>query len=120
MSNQNLLHLSSSLFAFEKSIFFPLFDSFQYPWDIQEEITTFFLKKKKPFKGSYPFVFFQNKNSIFIEEGVTIAPGAFIEGPCYLGKNVSIGHSALIRAGTFLAPNVHIGHCSEISRSIFF
>ncbi len=75
--------------------------------------------KKVDLSSLFPSVYFLNKESICIEKGVQIAPGALIEGPCYLGENVTIGHCALIRKGTFLAANVHIGHCSEISRSIF-
>jgi NDP-sugar pyrophosphorylase family protein len=112
--------ISSHLFAYKESIFFNYFDLCPFPWEVWEHLIAKFFMDKIPFSQKYSGVFFLNKSSIYIEEGVKIAKGATIEGPCYLGKNVTIGTNVSIRAGTFLAPNVCIGHCSEIVRSIFF
>lgn len=60
------------------------------------------------------------KELVTIEEGVTIAPFAYIEGPCYIGKNSRIGHGAFIRPYTYLAEGSVVGHASEVKESIFF
>ena len=120
MNNQIYDTISLALFAFKDSIFSSYFALCPYPWDTKDLLMGKFLENKKPFSENFEGVFFLNKSSIFIEDGVKISKGATIEGPCYLGKNVTIGPGAYIRAGTFLAPNVHIGHCSEVVRSVFF
>jgi NDP-sugar pyrophosphorylase family protein len=56
---------------------------------------------------------------VTIEEGVVIAPYAYIEGPCYIGKNCRIGHGAYIRPYTFLSEGSLVGHASEVKHSIF-
>lgn len=109
-----------SLFDAKTSIFAPFFQKTQYPWEVHELLLSWLLQKKPAESLSFDSVHFENIETIFLEPGVKIAPGAYIQGPCYIGKGVTIGHCAYIRSGTFLAPGVHVGHCSEISRSIFF
>lgn len=49
---------------------------------------------------------------VVVREGARILPGAFIEGPAYVGKNTLVGNSALIRANSFLSAGSVVGnHC---------
>ena len=120
MISQKTILLLHSLFASSSRLLGDLLDRCSSLNQLQELLLMAHLQNSKQILQEFPSVYFLNKESICIEKGVQILPGALVEGPCYLGENVSIGHCAMIRKGTFLAKNVHIGHCSEISRSIFF
>lgn len=61
-----------------------------------------------------------HKERVFIEEGVTFGPYAFIEGPCYIGRGSHIGHAAYVRPYTILCRGSVVGHASEVKGSIFF
>lgn len=47
---------------------------------------------------------------VVIEAGAQILPGAFIEGPVYIGRDVMVGNNALIRPGSFLSRGCIIGN----------
>ena len=50
--------------------------------------------------------------TVVIEPDAQILPGAFVEGPAYIGQGVVVGNGALIRAGSFLSRGSVIGnHC---------
>ena len=116
MIHKKSLPFLSSLFSAKDLVLRNLFEQASSI----EELRDALLKAHNPTRTNltsfFPSVYFLNTETIQIEKGVQIAPGALIEGPCYLGENVTIGHCALIRKGTFLASNVHIGHCSERKR----
>ena len=59
-----------------------------------------------------------NPELITIEKEATIAPGALIEGPCYVGKNCVVGHAAYIRPYTLLEEGCVVGHATEVKHSI--
>lgn len=54
---------------------------------------------------------------IFIDEGVQVLPHAYIQGPCYIGKNSIIKTSAKIYEGTTIGEVCKIG--GEVEESIF-
>ena len=61
-----------------------------------------------------------NPSLIAIGKGCKIYPGAYIEGPCIIGKEVEIGHCAFIRPYSLIGDFCKIGHATEVKHSIFF
>jgi NDP-sugar pyrophosphorylase family protein len=120
MNDQNSQQFLSSLFSAQNSLITPFLEHTLFPWDLHVLLSPLFKENKEAPGSLFPFVHWKDKKHIFIGKGVTIEPGALIEGPCYIGDGVTIGHGALIRGGSFLAPGAYVGHCSEITRSIFF
>jgi UDP-N-acetylglucosamine diphosphorylase / glucose-1-phosphate thymidylyltransferase / UDP-N-acetylgalactosamine diphosphorylase / glucosamine-1-phosphate N-acetyltransferase / galactosamine-1-phosphate N-acetyltransferase len=60
-----------------------------------------------------------NPELISIGKGTVIEPGAYIKGPCVIGRDCQIRHGAYIR-GQFLAGDrCVIGHATEIKNSAF-
>ncbi len=57
---------------------------------------------------------------VFIEENVSIEPGAYIKGPCYIGAGTEIRHTAYIRGQTYIGKNCVVGHATEVKSSVFF
>lgn len=64
------------------------------------------------------FAFLVNPELISIGEGSVIEPGAYIKGPCIIGKNCHIRHGAYIRGDVIVGDNCVIGHTTEIKNSI--
>lgn len=61
-----------------------------------------------------------NPAVIRIGKGSKIYPGAYIEGPCIIGKHVEIGHCAFIRPYSLIGDFCKIGHSTEVKHSVFF
>jgi bifunctional UDP-N-acetylglucosamine pyrophosphorylase / glucosamine-1-phosphate N-acetyltransferase len=57
---------------------------------------------------------------ITVDENAIVEAGAYIEGPCYIGKNSKIRHGAYLRGGVLTGENCLIGHATEVKNSIFF
>lgn len=55
---------------------------------------------------------------ISIDEGTIIEAGAYIRGPCVIGKRCTIRHGAYIRGGLLAGDGCVIGHATEIKNAI--
>jgi NDP-sugar pyrophosphorylase family protein len=64
-------------------------------------------------------VYLVNLSKISIGMGTVVEPGAFIEGPCIIGKNCTIRHGAYIRGNVVMGDGCVIGHDTEVKHSIF-
>ena len=62
--------------------------------------------------------FLINPSEISIGEGSVVDPGAYIEGPCVIGKNCHIRHGAYVRPYLLTGDNCVIGHTTEAKHSI--
>lgn len=59
-----------------------------------------------------------NPETISIGEGTVIEPGAYIEGPCVIGKECQIRHGSYIRPWVITGDCCVIGHATELKASI--
>jgi len=56
---------------------------------------------------------------VVISEGATIAPGAVIEGPVWIGPGATVRTGAYIRGGCWIGGGAVVGANTEVKRSIF-
>lgn len=56
---------------------------------------------------------------MYIDETASIAPGAFVEAPAYLGPGVVVRHGAYIRQDCILLDGSLLGHASEAKGALF-
>ncbi|MEW5986012.1 MAG: glucose-1-phosphate thymidylyltransferase [Chloroflexota bacterium] len=56
---------------------------------------------------------------VFIGEGAVIEPGAYVQGPAYIGPHVVVRHGALLREDVILLAGSVLGHASEAKNSLF-
>lgn len=63
-------------------------------------------------------VFLVDAHLISIGSGSIVEPGAYIKGPCVLGKNCTVRHGAYIRGNLVAGDGCVIGHDTEIKHSI--
>lgn len=97
-----------------------LFDGCEYVWQaldrIQEYLRAYPLGKIEAQEQKYAYLV--NTNLISIGEGTVIEPGAYIKGPCIIGKNCHIRHGAYIRGDCIIGDSCVIGHTTEMKHSI--
>ncbi len=55
---------------------------------------------------------------ISIGEGSIIEAGAYIRGPCIIGKNCTVRHGAYIRENVLIGDHCVVGHDSELKQAI--
>lgn len=64
-------------------------------------------------------VYLINPEEISIGAGTVLEPGAYIKGPCILGKNCVVRHGAYIRGDFIAGEGCVIGHDTEIKNAVF-
>jgi NDP-sugar pyrophosphorylase family protein len=56
---------------------------------------------------------------MYVAEGATVEPGAYIKGPAYIGPGAVVRHGAYIRENVILLADSILGHASEAKNSLF-
>jgi NDP-sugar pyrophosphorylase family protein len=99
-----------------------LFEGCQYPWEALEHLQAYFksLTLGKIDIDIASTVHLVNPESISVGEGSVIEPGAYIQGPCLIGKNCTIRNGAYIRGDVVTGDSCVIGHGTEIRHSLIF
>lgn len=99
-----------------------LFDGLEYVWEALTRLENYLLEhtpRENSIHGSvHPGAFLVGEH-ILIEEEVIVEPGAYIEGPCILGRGTVVRHGAYLRANTLAAAGCVIGHTTETKNAIF-
>ncbi len=113
--------LSSYFFTTTSFTHTPLFQKDPPPWLILQNLETYL--KAQPLgkiEGTIsPFAYLVYPELISIGEGSIVEPGAYIQGPCLIGKHCTVRHGAYIRGNVLIGDHCVIGHDSEIKHSIF-
>lgn len=112
---------ASLFFDLENFSFRELFNDKEPVWEVFKKIKNFLLSQPLGIiKGKVdPRAYLINPHLISIGKGSIVEPGAYIEGPCWIGENCQIRHGAYIR-GNFLADDYAvIGHATEVKNSVF-
>ncbi|MBS0620332.1 MAG: UDP-N-acetylglucosamine diphosphorylase [Verrucomicrobia bacterium] len=109
------------LFSLEQFAHRGLFEGCEYPWHALDKLSSY-LKEQKlgTILGEVsPNAHLVNSDCISIGEGTVVEPGAYIEGPCILGRNCTVRHGAYIRGNVLVGDGCVIGHGTEVKHSIF-
>ena len=99
-----------------------LFEGCQYPWEALARLKDYVrsLELGKIEITISPGVHLVHPELISIGSGTVIEPGAYIQGPCFIGKNCLIRHGAYLRGDIVTGDSCVIGHDTEIKHSILF
>lgn len=111
----------SAFFSSESLAHHPLFQGVNYVWEVLDRLHDYLLAQPL---GSIEIdipngVHLVNPHLISIGAGTEVEPGAYIKGPCLIGKNCSIRHTAYLRGDVLVEEGSVIGHASEVKHSIF-
>ena len=94
----------------------PLFQG-EFVWSPLVELNEYFQKRTYEIKVKIPQGVFIGSH-VSIDEGTIIEPGAYIQGPCIIGKNCKIRHGAYIRENVLIGDDCVVGHATEVKHSI--
>ncbi len=104
-----------------------IFNGCTYVWEAIAKIGQYIMvyatenndAKRSAIKGKVlPGAFIDNGAGIYVGEGSIVEPGAFIQGPCIIGKNCQVRSGAYIRGNVITGDNCIIGHTSELKNAI--
>ena len=97
-----------------------LFDGCKTVWDVLRNIEPYLANRILGLidADKQQYAYFVNPDKISIGEGTIIEPGAYIKGPCLIGKNCHIRQGAYIRGNVIIGDNCVVGHTTEIKHSI--
>jgi UDP-N-acetylglucosamine diphosphorylase / glucose-1-phosphate thymidylyltransferase / UDP-N-acetylgalactosamine diphosphorylase / glucosamine-1-phosphate N-acetyltransferase / galactosamine-1-phosphate N-acetyltransferase len=119
MDTKDLLSIEN-FFSLSEIPFGELFLKGEYAWQPLLHLEKFFNNQKLgKIEIKIPAsVHLENPELISIGSGTVIEPGAYIKGPCILGKNCTVRHGAYLREFVLAADHCVIGHDTEIKHSI--
>ncbi|MBS0656056.1 MAG: UDP-N-acetylglucosamine diphosphorylase [Verrucomicrobia bacterium] len=112
--------LASDFFDLSGFVHAELFEGCQYVWQVLDKITAYIVKQRlgKSEAAQQEYAYLVNPELISIGEGTIIEPGAYIKGPCIIGKHCHIRHGAYIRGDVILGDHCVVGHASELKATV--
>lgn len=97
-----------------------LFEGSAYPWQALSRIKSYLASFQGHRLSKIPSgTHLIDAETIWVGEGTVIEPGAYIKGPCILGRNCTVRHGAYIRGDFIAGDGCVIGHDTEVKNSIF-
>lgn len=90
---------------------------FDYPWEALSDIGRFIEKLGKTLDSSK---YEQRGEKVWVEKSASVAPSAFIGGPCIIGENTEVRHCAFIRGNALIGKNCVVGNSTELKNVILF
>lgn len=113
--------LIDTIFNLTQYAYTEAFKGCTYAWEALGKLNQF-LEDQELGKIECPVpegVILVNPQLISIGKGTIIEPGAFIRGPCLIGRDCEIRHGAYIRGSVLIGNRCLVGHDTELKSSIF-
>lgn len=109
-STKDLFDLSHTLAA-------DLFRDSVYPWDVLDRLKEFIIA----LGSSLDTALFENRgDGVFIAKDATVAPTAYICGPCIIDSDAEIRHCAFIRGSAIVGKGAVVGNSCELKNCVLF
>ncbi len=105
------------LYNLGETIAAELFEGLEYPWEALPLIGDFIKKLGSTLdKSEYDEV----SENVWIAKSATVAPTAYINGPCIIGRNAQIRHCAFIRGNAIVGEGAVVGNSTELKNVVLF
>lgn len=114
--NDKLLR-STNLLDFDRTIAKPLFEKFNYPWQVLDELSDFI---KELGESLDPDIYEKRGENIWVAKSASVAPSAYLGGPLIICENAEIRHCAFIRGNAIIGKGAVVGNSTEIKGSVLF
>ncbi len=106
-----------NMYDLNETIAKELLEGKTYPWEVLPWIHDYILQVGDGLdKEEYDKV----GEDIWIAKSATVAPTAYIHGPCIIGKHAEIRHCAFIRENAIVGDGVTVGNSTELKNVILF
>lgn len=107
----------TSLYDLSQTIAGELFEGAEYPWQVLPLIGDFIKKLGASLdKSEYDEV----AENVWIAKSAKVAPTAYINGPCIIGKDAEIRHCAFIRGNAIVGEGAVVGNSTELKNVVLF
>ncbi len=108
----------SSLYAYpEHSLAYPLLERFTYPWEALGSISEFILELGPTLpEEEYERV----GRDVWVARTATVAPTAYLGGPCIVCSGAEIRHCAFVRGSAIIGAGAVVGNSTELKNCILF
>ena len=89
-------------------------------WQVLEKLEAYLLRQPLGSINSahQEYAYLVNPELISIGEGTVVEPGAYIRGPCIIGRDCQIRHSSYIRGNVIIGDRCVVGHATELKHAI--
>lgn len=106
-----------NLYDLKETIAAELFEGLDYPWQVLPLIGDFIKKLGSTLdKDEYD----NPAENVWIAKSASVAPTAYINGPCIIGKNAEIRHCAFIRGNAIVGEGAVVGNSTELKNVVLF
>ena len=107
----------TSLYDLSQTIAGELFEGAEYPWQVLPLIGDFIKKLGASLdKSEYDEV----AENVWVAKSAKVAPTAYINGPCIIGKDAEIRHCAFIRGNALVGEGAVVGNSTELKNVVLF
>lgn len=107
----------ASLYDLSQTIAGELFECAEYPWQVLPLIGDFIKKLGASLdKSEYDEV----AENVWIAKSAKVAPTAYINGPCIIGRDAEIRHCAFIRGNAIVGEGAVVGNSTELKNVVLF
>ena len=107
----------SRLFNLDETIASGIFDGVTYPWEVLPKIKDYIIE----LVNTLPTEEYDHPSeNIWIAKSASVAPTAYINGPCIIGRNAEVRHCAFIRGNAIVGEGAVVGYSTELKNVILF
>lgn len=107
----------NELYDLNETIAAKLFEGATYPWEVLAKIESFIVELGNTLpEDEYDKV----GENVWIAKSATVAPTAYINGPCIIGKDAEIRHCAFIRGKAIVGEGAVVGNSTELKNVVLF
>lgn len=89
---------------------------FDYPWLALPGLGEWILDKGGNLGDEYE----EKLSGVWIHSSATVAPTAYLSGPCIIGPGSRVRHGAFIRGSALIGENCVVGNSTEVKNAILF
>ncbi len=107
----------TNLYDMSQTIAADLFEGKEYPWEVLSEISEFIVKLGASLDAEK---FNQIGENIWIAKSASVAPTAYINGPCIIDEDAEIRHCAFIRGNAIVGKGAVVGNSTELKNVVLF
>lgn len=110
---------SKNLFDLSKSVAKDLFEKYEFPWEILNDIGDFIVQLgKKKYDDNPDFI--KIGENIWISKDAIVDKNTNLTGPLIVESGAEIRYNAYVRGNVILDKGCILGHCCEIKNTILF
>jgi len=106
----------ANLYDLEHTLAQEYLAGFTYPWEALAGISDLILSLGAALSEDYT----QVAETIWAHKTATVAPTAYVAGPCIIGANTEVRHCAYIRGSALIGENCVVGNSTELKNVILF